>query len=458
MDLQLISLIIFFGILLILGIKNYNSIKTFSDYAISKNYFSTPVIIATIVASFIGGGTIFGVAEDVFSKGPLYIIPIFGFSLQLLLTGIIFAPKVIKYNQVLTLGDILRKYYGAKIQILTGLLWILFSIGVVAISTKTLGKTFSYILNFNDTINSIICGTIIIIYCILGGIRGVVKTDIIQFLIMFFAIPLTLYIGMKNLNYPISDFFNYSKYPEFHSNKYEIIFMFIGFLLGDALIPPVMQRLMMGKDKNQARIAMVSSALLIIPLILAAAGLGSLALFNNPNLDSAKIVPYLFNNFLPTEIFKFIGILGLICAIMSTSDSYLNSSSVILVNDVVIATLGRKRIPENKKILFAQTATLVIGIIGILMSIYVDNLIQALLSVYKLWGPIMVIPIIFTLLDIRLGSKTIFIPIIIGALTVLYWDYNQLEKIYHFSSLIPGIALNLISYLVVYFLVPKSKE
>ncbi|MGV2333197.1 MAG UNVERIFIED_CONTAM: hypothetical protein LVR18_03390 [Planctomycetaceae bacterium] len=84
---------------------------------LAKNSFSNFTILSTIVASFVGGGTIIGVAEKSYMFGIGAAIGLMGFALQISLTGVM-APRIIaKFKNVISVGDIIGLGYGKNARI-----------------------------------------------------------------------------------------------------------------------------------------------------------------------------------------------------------------------------------------------------------------------------------------------------------------------------------------------------
>ncbi len=67
-----IDMAIFIGFLvinLVIGVAYSGGVKNISQYAIGNQKFSTPAIIATIVATFIGGGSFSMWTSGVYTNG-----------------------------------------------------------------------------------------------------------------------------------------------------------------------------------------------------------------------------------------------------------------------------------------------------------------------------------------------------------------------------------------------------
>ena len=69
---------------LYIGIKSSKKINTFKEYAIGDGTFTTPVLVATLMATLIGTENLTALSQEVFSTGILWIILFFGNAFNIL--------------------------------------------------------------------------------------------------------------------------------------------------------------------------------------------------------------------------------------------------------------------------------------------------------------------------------------------------------------------------------------
>ena len=180
------------------GFKGFASVKD-KDYKHGKL-----ILVATIFASSIGGGTTFGISEKAFatniahSYGLLLAIPID------ILIAIYIIPKLIKHYGTETIGDIMFSYYGKVGRTIGGFAAILISIGLVAAQISVSARIFEYILQIDYVKGVVISYGIIIIYTTVGGFRSVLFTNQLQFFAMLIAIPIISIFGLYQIG--ISEF------------------------------------------------------------------------------------------------------------------------------------------------------------------------------------------------------------------------------------------------------------
>ncbi|GAB4282814.1 MAG: sodium:solute symporter [Opitutales bacterium] len=456
MDVYLI--IAAFVFLLSVGLWAGRKVKDLRSFGLSKAYFSSFPLFATMVASFVGGGVIIGTAEKAFLSGIGYAVGLLGFSVQLMLTALFFAPRIARMNRVLSIGDIVKKYYGKHAQVLTGILWLSFCTGIIVAQMSALGKTLDLFLDWPYAWNVLLGAGVFILYSLLGGIRAVVITDVVQFVLLAVMIPLALILGVQVVGgvgslwegLPAS-----YRVPLGHLHWLELAAIFFSFIVGDALIPPVVQRLLMARDSHQALRITFWGGWMTIPLILSGAGLGLVAWALNPNLDPGQIIPYLFKAVLPVWL-QGLAILGVLSVIMSSADSYLNAAAVVFVNDVVNPLL-KKPLSDKLSLGLARGATMSLGLFAIIFAVTSRNILDILLHTYKFWGPTVVVPLAFCILGKRLPIWSFYASCFAGVLVVLLWDMLRLESTLYLSGLLPGIMANLSICLLAYTCSPEKE-
>ena len=161
----------------------------------SNKSTSTFLLVATIFATAVGGGTTFGISEKAFSGNLAY-------SYALLLTvpvdiliAFYLVPKVTMHHGAVSVGDIMKKFYGKPGRIITGIAAVLISVGYLAAQVNVSGRIFQYILGVDHREGVILSYVIVIIYTSIGGLRSVVFVNLLQFLAMIASIPLVTFIG-----------------------------------------------------------------------------------------------------------------------------------------------------------------------------------------------------------------------------------------------------------------------
>jgi SSS family solute:Na+ symporter len=208
-----------------------------------------------------------------------------------------------------------------------------------------------------------------IAYSIIGGMRAVVATDILQFSVLVISIPMALVFGVISVggidtlvqSVPLE----HISFPG-NLSYITVVSLFLSLLLGEALVPPYVQRLFIAKNDQVTQWGTLSSGIMSIPFFICAGAIGLVALALAPNLDSNMALPYVIQNVLPIGL-SGLAQAGIIAVVMSSADSYLNAASVAAIHDVY-KPLKTSQISAEQELKLMRFATLAIGGFSVLFA------------------------------------------------------------------------------------------
>lgn len=448
MTVDIFIVVIFLIITLILGLYTGSKLKSLKDFAIAHRNYSTPIMVATLFATVIGGGSTFGVAEKVYSIGILYTIVFYGAALNKILVAQIVAPKIGKFHGLMSVGDVMQKLYGKYGRIIGGISICLVSIGSVSSQVSAVGYVLDQLLGIPFYWGAIIGCSVIVTYSALGGIRSVVATDVLQFLLLIIFIPMVCSVGLNIVG-------GYEaliqKVPQTHFSLFQdkstmtkAVTMF--FILSlSALDPSFIQRLLLSRDIKQAIQSTKITGILSIPFFTIMGGIGLLALVINPELNPNLALPYLIDNILPVGL-KGLAICGVLAAVMSTADSDLHVLGLSAVHDLLIPLSG-KNFSEKTQLRIAQISTFLLGSLSIFIALNFKSIIDIMIYAFSFWGPTALIPFIAGVLGYRFPFKIFLTGVVVGSITVLFWNFFMADSC-GFDGLIPGMIVNSLIFYV----------
>jgi signal transduction histidine kinase len=145
------------------------------------------------------------------------------------------------------------------------------------------------------------------------------------------------------------------------------------------------------------------------------------------------------DNYCPTG-FKGFFMIGIMAMIMSTADSYINTSSILFSYDLC-QSLGVK-LSEQKTLLLIRISSLLIGIAGLLLSFFSGNLLEMILTSHGFYMPIVSVPLILAIFGFRSSSTAVLIGMVAGFVTVIY--FKIFSKV---DSIMPGMLGNLVFFM-----------
>ncbi len=426
-----------------LGISSSKQIKDIQNYSIAGKSYGSFVIFATLFASFLGGGFSMGNAEKVFGFGIMNIIALWGFSVHQIIIAKYVAPKIKAFPKAISVGDIMETNFGKIGKIVTGFFATLLCIAIVGVQVSAIGYIFDLFTGVGKLYGILIGCSIVVIYATIGGMHAVVKTDIAQFGILIIGLPLTLIFGIMEVG-GVSEVIKavpdtHWQIPAINSSWIGFISMFFVFLFGEALVPPYVQRLCIGKSEKHTTTGTMWAGIISVPFLAITGGIGLIAFTMNSSLDPNMALPFVINNALP-PILKGLVVASIISVVMSSADSFLNSASVALVHDI-IQPLRKIKIEAKKELKMAKIATALIGIGAIIFALVFDSIFALIIYAYTFWSPIILPALFMTLIGKKISKTSFILGGVTGCLTVIIWN-NILASPYGIDAIPLAILLN----------------
>ncbi len=418
-----IIIVIYLIVIILIGLYAGRGLKTIKEYAVANQSYGAFVLMATLSASFIGGGFSFGNADTVFIEGLFAALALWGFSLALIFIAIFIAPNVGSFRDCISTGDIMQKQFGKSVRILSGFLGTLVCTGILAAQIGAIGAIFTQFTALSFFQGVLLGCGIVILYTAAGGMKAVVLTDLIQFILLFLCIPLALIFGINYLG-GMEAFIDkvpprFFAMPQDSSKWLSWIGLFLSFLIGETLVPPYVQRLLIAKSPTITKRGTFWSGVISVPFFVITGAIGIVAYAIDMNAPSNLAMPMVIGTVLPIGL-KGLAAAAIISIVMSSADSFLNAASVCLIEDVIRPlTPKAKRLSIKAELTLSRILTLVIGVGAIVISLKIENVLNVLRFAYNFWAPVMLIPLICVLLHKKVFSKAFWCSAIVGSTTVI---------------------------------------
>ena len=450
MDVDLFLVLIYLALVLAIGIMAGRGVRSLHHFSVAGRSYSSAVVFATLSASFIGGGFTMGNAEKVFTWGIANIFALWGFSLKEILVATLIAPRMDIFSQAISVGDIMEQAYGRTAKLVSGCFAVLLCAGIVGAQVGATGYIFKLFLGIPHSWGIFFGFGIVVLYATIGGMKAVVLTDLLQFVILAVGIPLTLILGfskaggLEAIQAAVP-----AGHLSFLGSKTPLAFisLFLTFLLGETLVPPYVQRLLIGRSARETSRGTLLSGLFSIPFFAVTGGIGLVALTLKPELDPNMALPYVIQQALPLGL-KGIVVAGIIAVVMSSADSFLNGAAVAFSNDVV-GPLRRRPMSERQALILAKCTTLLVGVLAIFFAIKIESILDLLIYAYHFWAPVIVIPLAAALLGVKARARVFLSGCGAGLAGVALWNY-LLNAPGGVDGLIVGVLTNTVVFAVAY--------
>ncbi len=448
MTLDLAIMCAYFILILGVGIWVSKSVKNLDDFSTGNRSYGAFVIFATLSSSFIGGGFTNGLAEKVFTMGLVYVVALWGFSAKEILVATLIAPRMTPFKDAISVGDIMGQLYGRNAKILTGVAAGLVCAGIAGAQFAAFGYILNVLTGADATIGIILGTIVVVIYAAMGGMKSVVANDVIHFCVLIVALPLVLLFGIKHAG-GVSHIIE--SVPVDHLSFFgslstlTVIGLFLNFFFGETLVPPYVQRLLIGRNFKETAKGTLWSGLLSIPFFLLIGVIGLTAITLSPGLDPNLALPYVINQVMPVGI-KGLAIAGMMAVVMSSADSFLNAAAISITHDV-LKPLCRNGLAPNIELRWSRIVTIIVGALGAMFALTTKSALDILLVAYNFWTPFILVPLVAGIFGYRASSRAFWWGCIAGIGATCWWLLAMGETT--LNGAIIGIAVNLTVFLAV---------
>lgn len=434
---------LYLGAVIFNGIRASKHVNKIEDFATGGKSYSSLMVFATLSAAFLGGGFTAGLAEKTFLYGLAYAIGLWGFSLKELLIAKYVAPHMERFRSACSVGDIMGQMYGEKAKIFTGFASFLVCSGIIGAQFAALGNFAHTLLGIDHGLAIVIGSMIIMAYTGLGGMRAVVSNDSLHFCVMMVALPVILVLGINHIG-GIDQFSDVVSQNCIKDISWSVIaLVFLSFFFGETLVPPYVQRLLIGKDIKSTIKGNWWSGILSIPFFLMIGCIGLVAFKINPDLASSAALPFVILKTMPLGL-KGLAIAGMIAIVMSSADSFLNAAAVAVSHDVIHPLFGNK--VESKKLIVSRIATYAIALAGIAFALHSTSSIDLLMQSYVFWTPIIIVPFVAGVIGFERPSSSFWLSSIAGVVTVTTLKYFNTGHSQFFEVSIWGVLANAVVF------------
>jgi SSS family solute:Na+ symporter len=456
-----------------IGYYHFRRNKSSEDYYVGGRSIKASHVGVSIVATDVGGGFSIGLGGVGFLMGLSGSWLLFTGLVGAWLAAVFIIPKIKKLdteNSFMTYPDFLRHRYNGKVALaaalISGIGYLGFTGAQMLAGAKLASATILQTNPFGiDPIlfALLIIAVITILYTVIGGLKAVIYTDTIQWLLLlsgliFVAIPITFFKvgGVEGLRANLP--------PEFFTLTNISPVKFINWMI--TIIPiwliamTLYQRVYACENVKQAKKAWYIAGLFEYPIMsFTGVFLGMSARVLFPEADPEMAMPMLIRDILPLGVTGIV-IAAYFSAIMSTADSCLMASSGNFVNDVIERYFIRN-VSMKTSVRLSMLATLIIGALAVILAAQFTMVLDAILYAYAFMVSGLFIPTLGAYFWKKSSSTGALTAMLGGGIVTLLLLTNtvslpqQLAQI-GFDATLYGIFCSAILFITVSLLFPDK--
>jgi SSS family solute:Na+ symporter len=385
--------------MLVIGSVAARRAKTTSDFILAGRELSLPLATSTLLATWMGAGTIIGAAGAAYTGGVYATIADpFGAGLCLLIAGMFFV-RILRRMRLLTIIDLFEIKYGRHATIIAALTQLVAFVGWVGSQLVAFGFILHALTGVPEWVGIVAATVIVLAYTTAGGMWAVALTDAVQLGVMLIGLvlivpdvvgefggweQLTAAVDSAALQFmPAENGFN--AWTHYLSAWFVIG---IGSLTGQDL----MQRALSSRNEAVAQNACYLAGFGYLTFGLIPVFLGVTGALLMPGLaDPEYIVPELAQRLLsPVLQAVFVG--ALLSAIMSGADSALLAPASVMAEN--IAPMIRPDISDEQKLTVARWSVPILGVLSLGAALWAGTVYELMLDAFALELVAMVVPLI----------------------------------------------------------------
>ncbi len=459
---SIIGLLVYFALLL-LAVTREKKNRTVLDYFFAGQSLPFWALSITFIASWWGAGSALSTADLAYDDGLgafwYYGVPVLLSTLLMML----FAGGIRRVGY-LTQGRMMQARYSRGTARFLSLLVLIFMIFNAASQMVGIGDFFGSYLGLSYE-TAILAGTLIVlIYSMFGGFRGVVLTDIIQFVLLLLSALIVFAVGFSRAGglpgiRSAADAAGKTAFLDLGAGASKYSVYVITFGCAWMIQANVWQRISAARSDRDARKMTVMSFFAYIPLYLMVVLTGMAGFVLYPSLPKGGVVTALVTDYMPPVLGALVFI-GISAAIMSTMDSLINTASMTLVLDLLPAHPD-----EARQLARSRMATLGVTAAALVIAMGVRSILQISWMASDIITTGVFVPLVMGFFWRRgntpgamasIGTGFAYclynLAISFGAKLPAFWEPQSAQQV------ILGIALSFVVYVTVSLLTPAETE
>jgi SSS family solute:Na+ symporter/sodium/proline symporter len=450
-------------VLLLCAITAYKTtqVKDETDFLVAGRSLSWPVLVFTLLSSWIGAGSLLAGAENAYKNGLVALWQPLGGWIGLLLIALI-AGRARQFAQF-TVPDLLEARYNSTARVMATIA-IVISYTIIA-SYQLIGGGDILHLIFPDlgrTMGLYIMAAFVIFFTAAAGMASIAYLD----LVIGSLVTVTVIIAVPIL------LGRFGGWAAIHERLPATHFQILGnYSLGGAIalaLPTLLllignqgmyQKFFSAKSARDARNSVIGwifgtitlETLLVLVAVIASARLHT----DRPR----EIIPLTAKQALPS-ILGAILLGGVFAKVISTANNYLFSPATNLIHDVYERFID-PRATQRKKLIVSRIIVVLLGIFAILQATQFQSVLKASLYAYTVYGTAVTPAVMAVFFWRRTTTAGAVTSILLGTVITVGWQILQQHGTAAIQSALapidavyPALATSLGSLVLVSLLTP----
>ena len=417
---------VYLVILLVVGVFLAARVKSKEDFFLAGRRLTAPILVGTLLATWIGSGDIFSVADLSYHHGYSSLIGSAGGWIGIIVVYFI-AARVRSFGQF-TVPDILEARYNRYARLLATVTTIIAYVTIVSYQLRGGGWVIHMLTEGRVPMETAMLGmtVFIILYTLTAGMLSVAYLDVVNgFIILggvFLALPFMVKAGggIQTIAANVT--------PRAHPFLGNMTWIrALGYMVPTLLLAMgnanMYQRFFSAKDENEARRSVIGW---IVGVILIGVGVQSLAVIgssvfkNLPTEESGKIILLVAFKGIPVVV-GCILMAAIVAIIVSTANSFLLVPATNIMRDIVQRFI-RPNMSDRSMVLGSRFTLIILGLCAYGLIGFFPRILNAAYAAYTIYGAGITPALMATFFWKRATAWGGVVSILSGMVVTVVWE------------------------------------
>lgn len=405
----ILTLLLYLLILIVIAYRSYRKAGNHLDFFIAHKKGNFRSISGSLVATILGGSAVIGAVD----AGKQLGWAIMWYMLAAAIGLFALLPLVKRVSKLgrFTLPDLLEDLYGKQSKNVASFIIPVAWIGIVAAQVIAAAKILQSFTGINYETGVIISGVVFVSYTMVGGQVSVLKTDFFQAILILIGLALLSYFSISTISLPKLSSFELSMPFNAHFSPVDLVVLLFTYASTFTAGPDIFSRIFCAESEQTAKKAVLTTAAILIPVSILIGIIGVASATYLDQVNGAAIIE-LSKAILPAWSIPIV-VLALLSSVLSSADTTLLSSSIIVTDRILKSNFSAKTI---------NTTRLIIGISGLMAVIIALNftsVIGMLLVALTIYSGAFIVPILVGLTGLKVKPIYTSVAIIFGGTIAL---------------------------------------
>jgi SSS family solute:Na+ symporter/sodium/proline symporter len=452
-------------VLFIFGLRIAKKLKNKEDFLVAGRSLTAPVLVGTLLATWMGSGDIFSVSDLSYNHGFSSLIGSSGGWIGIIIVFFI-AGRVRRFGQF-TVPDILEARYNKWARILATITTIIAYVTIVSYQFRGGGWVLNIITEgkIQEQHAMALVAVFVITYTLLAGMLSVAYLDVLNGILMitaiFISVPFLIH-HVGGMDYIMANVTQRSHPILGNMTMLQAMGYFVPTLLLALGNGNMYQRFFSAKNENEAKKSVIGW---VIGVILLGIALQSLAVVGSSYFkgleakEAGKIIILVAHKGVPVAVGCAL-IAAVVAIIISTANSFLLVPATNVVRDIYQRFINPD-LPDKKMILLSRMVVIVLGIISFSLISFFPRILDAAYAAYTVYGA-GITPALIAVFFWKRATASGGVLSILGGLSVtIIWEVLNKIQGYHplgVPAVYPALLCSLVLLFGVSLLTPKPPE